>query len=792
MLKRSILILSLLLAFVPAAWATSATVAGLSVSSWQYGTPAYLRIYSSGFTASDGTVVPAGSPTSGSLYQQVACTVSGSTVTCPSFQLQTTSDALDDQTATYTGYLYDAQGRQRVLVFSGYSVPTSMGTPFTYTQWTAYNAAVIPVRDTDTYTKNQVNAYVASAVSVGNSATTTALGKVKMSVAPVDPSNPVAVGANDPSIGGVIYTGTRAGAPVCDPLANPSTQGKFASFTDFQRGTWRCTTGGWTPEEVAANVKDFGASGSGVTTTGSISSTVTPTLLTVANATSFSAGQYVTVAGAGSAGAYLFAKINSIAGNAFTLDTAAQTTVASTEVAHNDTYAFRALVTAMGTQSVAVRIPAGIYNVSGPIDATCNAAVCVTDNASTNPIYSIAFTGDVVARTGESSTPQTGAQINYSRLTGSGTYPAAFAARSYSSTAGSNTNFSYVAPEFHNLYFVAPQNPGVVGLQFHNAADFQGTHLMFDVGTAYNSIPQPTHPNGVAMILPGVGNHTQVTLRNVSVVGGFYKGIIASEATRFDQIIVGRSLVGISFEDGDGFNEGNYVAFTSCPRFVEFTGTRNHVKLNLLVERYDTGASGAAQWYSSIGHDIDAGAAQVNGEITYGLTIANLGTTAKLLDTIPARGVGGINYNPIHKGGFFISGPLVIDSTTDQSIYLQQTDANGVVISRSMSPQRLGEDLHYLTNASSPDGGTTWNRIDVSKPAIDFFLAPSAGVSGLRRAAAGANPITWIDQWRTDSDATASDTPFFLFDKATGTLKRVMLGAADSCGAGFRCLKVIN
>jgi hypothetical protein len=183
-MKRLVLFILLLLLPV-AARATPVQVSGLSVSNWTYGPPAYLRIYSSGFTASDSTVVPAGN-VSGGLYQQVACSVVGATVTCPAFTIQTTTDALDNQQATYTAILFDSANRQRIVVFSGFSVPTSLTSSFTYQQLVAFNAAVVPVRDDTTYTKNQINQLYQGSI-FANPATITTRGVAKSSMSVADP-----------------------------------------------------------------------------------------------------------------------------------------------------------------------------------------------------------------------------------------------------------------------------------------------------------------------------------------------------------------------------------------------------------------------------------------------------------------------------------------------------------------------------------------------------------------------------------------------------------------------------
>lgn len=90
-------------------------------------------------------------------------------------------------------------------------------------------------------------------------ATTTTLGTVKMSVAPVSSASPIAVGDNDPRIN---YRGTFAKGS----LPATCTAGQTAKVTDDIRGFWYCVTGDvWTPFTGEVNIKDFGAKGDGST-----------------------------------------------------------------------------------------------------------------------------------------------------------------------------------------------------------------------------------------------------------------------------------------------------------------------------------------------------------------------------------------------------------------------------------------------------------------------------------------------------------------------------------------------
>ena len=133
--------------------------------------------------------------------------------------------------------------------------------------------------------------------------------------------------------------------------------------------------GRWSPSQAAGLLdlaidvkRDYGASGSAATTTGSISAgsdilIITGTLPTDSDA--FQIGQGINVAGAGASSALLVSTIIDIRGNAFTLADAASTTVAGATVSHDDTAAVRSFLTSAPGE--VGRIPAGRYLISGPL-----------------------------------------------------------------------------------------------------------------------------------------------------------------------------------------------------------------------------------------------------------------------------------------------------------------------------------------------------------------------------------------------------------------------------------------
>lgn len=120
--------------------------------------------------------------------------------------------------------------------------------------------------------------------------------------------------------------------------------------------------------------RDFGASGSNASTTGSITSG--STTLSVASAIDFQNGQGIQVAGAGASGALLVTSIVSGAGTPnLVLASAAGTTVTTAAVNHNDRVAITNAIAGGG----AIGIPAGNYLHDGFTIPDATTIVCHND-----------------------------------------------------------------------------------------------------------------------------------------------------------------------------------------------------------------------------------------------------------------------------------------------------------------------------------------------------------------------------------------------------------------------------
>lgn len=115
------------------------------------------------------------------------------------------------------------------------------------------------------------------------------------------------------------------------------------------------------------NVKDYGASGDGdTTTTGSIEAG--SKTLTVASAATWKVGHGILVTGAGTGGADLVTKITAIDDTVFMLQDNAESTVSNASVYHNDTVAIQAAIDAVSDNGKVVFLPGGTYRFTSTLN----------------------------------------------------------------------------------------------------------------------------------------------------------------------------------------------------------------------------------------------------------------------------------------------------------------------------------------------------------------------------------------------------------------------------------------
>lgn len=173
-------------------------------SIWKYGGSAFkLRIYAdSSFKTSDGQFILQGHR-NGSVdcYLEIDCSVTADVPLIPSFEIDSTEDALINKNARYSAILV-TQGGKKIPFLDNFAVPATDGPPAI--AWPAlelHNGAVQFQREASTtLTLGQIESLISIAVGLLNKASETNLGVVALSDDPSDPNFPIALSASSPRV----------------------------------------------------------------------------------------------------------------------------------------------------------------------------------------------------------------------------------------------------------------------------------------------------------------------------------------------------------------------------------------------------------------------------------------------------------------------------------------------------------------------------------------------------------------------------------------------------------------
>lgn len=168
---------------------------------WKLKGAVKLRIYADqSFWTSDGQWIPQGSPGSPNThYLEVTCDVTGDVLTVPSFEIDSTVDALDGTQATYTAEI--AASNKRVPFMQNFAVNTlEAGDPsMTWAEIALFRTAFNPQQVSDPLLR-QLNAMISLAAGSLTKASETNTGVTALSFDPNDPVFPIAVSDTDPRV----------------------------------------------------------------------------------------------------------------------------------------------------------------------------------------------------------------------------------------------------------------------------------------------------------------------------------------------------------------------------------------------------------------------------------------------------------------------------------------------------------------------------------------------------------------------------------------------------------------
>lgn len=132
------------------------------------------------------------------IYIEYECPVSGHIAAVPPITIYSTTDNISNNDPRWTAEFWDASGTQlRAVYFANYQISS---TPTTTTKADLDRQNAAPIRDfiNGVYNTLQIDSLLAALTSVAQKATALVYGVVKLSVAAVNPTIPIAVGDNDP------------------------------------------------------------------------------------------------------------------------------------------------------------------------------------------------------------------------------------------------------------------------------------------------------------------------------------------------------------------------------------------------------------------------------------------------------------------------------------------------------------------------------------------------------------------------------------------------------------------
>jgi hypothetical protein len=138
--------------------------AGVIGAEWHGDTvPTVFRLYANrDFVASDGTFISKGSDRRPDFFQTFEASIVDNQIEIAEGEAYTTTDALnDDGLTTYTGAVYDADGRLLKTLFSNWRIPHDMGSPVNWNIIDAFSQGVRQKRPS-TYLSSEVILYLLS------------------------------------------------------------------------------------------------------------------------------------------------------------------------------------------------------------------------------------------------------------------------------------------------------------------------------------------------------------------------------------------------------------------------------------------------------------------------------------------------------------------------------------------------------------------------------------------------------------------------------------------------------
>lgn len=186
--------------------------------------------------------------------------------------------------------------------------------------------------------------------------------------------------------------------------------------------------------------------------------------------------------------------------------------------------------------------------------------------------------------------------------------------------------YSAVHVVIRNLDVRTYDNPAIGGIDLHWAMQCRLENVFINTGVYNVQASQPTH--GTKGLITPVSNNAALTiLRNVQVTG-YHTGIVVSEHTDADNIVVASNIHGLEIATAHHASRIGRVGVYRNTHHLTVTG-----KHGFVIEQFNTENSGPGQtdeknaWQKTI-HDVNDPNNLATADITYWVVVGNVGAVA--------------------------------------------------------------------------------------------------------------------------------------------------------------------
>lgn len=429
------------------------------------------------------------------------------------------------------------------------------------------------------------------------------------------------------------------------------------------------------------NVKKYGALGDGIQVVdGAITSGDATFTSATASFTSADVGKVITIQNAGGTNIDLTSTISSInSATSIEIATNASATVSSSYATYgtDDCTAIRSTITAIGSdstngKSATMFFPAGTYIVNCAFDQSGNSQIGFPPNVFSSAVTSIKLLGATIQA--ENGAANNGSIIYGTKYGASGSDDIMSVT---DATSGANGNIARVNITLENIRIRTVQDPTHTAVNLIDADTAQGSNVIFDTSSTYNSPVLPTHSDSYALKMPGVlaGNVTG-GWRGLKIKT-FYNGVLLGEHSFiFDAFIV-QGVNALHFFDCRYEATVIKASVESVQNAVLVTSgssTTSYFRIINLDIEHQTGT------FANVTDVIDSSNLGV-GDIRYSVFV--VGGASATFTTSGAKYISRHNletnqyeYRPVSGDFFRIVNPNTDSSSTGGALYLMQNDAS--------------------------------------------------------------------------------------------------------------------